>query len=150
MSDEWITLQEAANLLEVDVNTQLAQEINLSSRAVVVDLHNKLVTPDALRVHAEAGRIPVCMIPGSDYFFTQTLTAAGGSSGRNGSGNVVHPISHVWKPAILPWAAKRAVDLIQVDLHKQRASISVGPTCIACGCPLIYNGKCTNCGTRVP
>ncbi len=94
-SREWVTLQEAADMLGLCSREDLARELNLASNAVLF--------ADDMRDGGPDGRIPVRMVPGCDYLFSATL----------GSGRAVHAVSHLLREAVFPWAAERAAALLR-------------------------------------
>jgi hypothetical protein len=103
---EWATLQEAADMLGVEGGAAVAQELDLSKTAV---LFTDLTVPLDFKGLVASGRIPARMIVGHDYMFT---TAANGSGDALAKSGRAHPVSHLLREAVLPWAAKRAVDML--------------------------------------
>ncbi len=102
---EWITLQEATELLGLSSPVDLVREIGLAYNAVMFNEPDLSKWHNTIVEEMNHGRIPARMIAGHDYLFTATL----------GSGRLVHPVSHVFREAVLPWAASRTVNLILAD-----------------------------------
>lgn len=117
--DEWVTLSEAADIFSIGSVTELAQELSLSVRAVLIsetvfekgccgDRSISTIIGNVL----STGMVPVRRVSGLDYYYTQVGATLPYIVNYH---NCVFPVSHVLREALEPWLAERAVKLIEQD-----------------------------------